>query len=114
MKTTAFVILATQVLAHSKEYRSLIRTANDGSQIPMSCYITEGTYLCVNEAQHSKVLTEEEPDIPLTKGETITNIVLALVLTMCSGLMSGLTVGLAAIDRLSLEVEATGNPEIKK
>jgi metal transporter CNNM len=28
--------------------------------------------------------------------------------------MSGLTVGLAAIDRLSLEVEATGNADVKK
>ena len=28
--------------------------------------------------------------------------------------MSGLTVGLASIDRLSLEIEAKGNPEAKK
>lgn len=37
---------------------------------------------------------------------------LALVLT--SGLMSGLTVGLASIDRLGLEIDAKGNLEAKK
>lgn len=36
------------------------------------------------------------------------------MLTLFGGLMSGLTVGLASIDKLSLEIAATGNPEAKK
>lgn len=39
---------------------------------------------------------------------------MSVVLVCCAGLMSGLTVGLASIDRLSLEIEAKGNPEVKK
>ena len=33
--------------------------------------------------------------------------------TLFGGLMSGLTIGLASIDRLSLEVDSIGNPDIK-
>jgi len=38
---------------------------------------------------------------------------MALALVLSAGLMSGLTVGLASLDRLSLEVEAQGDPAVK-
>lgn len=79
----------------------------------MSCFITEGTFSCVNERQVPQKFASE-PVEPLTKAEYTQYILMAIVLVLSAGLMSGLTVGLAAIDRLSLEVEATGNPEIKK
>jgi metal transporter CNNM len=34
--------------------------------------------------------------------------------TLFAGLMSGLTIGLASIDRLSLEVDSIGNPQVQK
>jgi len=37
----------------------------------------------------------------------------SLFCVLAGGLMSGLTIGLASIDRLSLEVDSIGNPDIK-
>lgn len=34
--------------------------------------------------------------------------------TLFAGMMSGLTIGLASIDRLSLEVDSIGNPDVKR
>lgn len=42
------------------------------------------------------------------------NLSVVIFCTCASGLMSGLTIGLAAIDRLALEVDAMGNKEVKK
>lgn len=42
------------------------------------------------------------------------NLSVTLFCTFSAGLMSGLTIGLAAIDRLSLEVDAIGNNHVKK
>lgn len=39
---------------------------------------------------------------------------MAIFLVLFGGLMSGLTVGLASIDRLSLEIDAKGNEEAKR
>ena len=47
-------------------------------------------------------------------GNIWVNLGVATCCVMFAGLMSGLTVGLASIDRLSLEVDAMGDPEIKK
>lgn len=55
------------------------------------------------EAHHS---TEGE-------GNFWVNLSVVLFCTCASGLMSGLTIGLAAIDRLALEVDAIGNREVK-
>jgi CBS domain containing-hemolysin-like protein len=40
--------------------------------------------------------------------------VLIVLIILGAGLMSGLTIGLASLDRLSLEIEAKGNEEAKK
>ena len=50
----------------------------------------------------------------LTTNEIIFNVGIALLCTLFGGLMSGLTVGLASIDRLSLEIDAKGNEDAKK
>jgi hypothetical protein len=39
---------------------------------------------------------------------------MAVFLVLFGGLMSGLTVGLASIDRLSLEIDAKGDEEAKR
>ncbi len=48
-----------------------------------------------------------------TKEKTIYSVA-TIFLILSSGLMSGLTVGLASIDRLGLEIDAKASPEAKK
>lgn len=43
-------------------------------------------------------------------GSLWVNLSVSIFCTLFAGLMSGLTIGLASIDRLSLEVNAIGNP----
>jgi len=48
------------------------------------------------------------------EGSLYFNLSVAIFCTCFAGLMSGLTIGLASIDRLSLEVDSIGNPEVQK
>ena len=48
------------------------------------------------------------------EGNFWVNLSVVLFCTATAGLMSGLTIGLAAIDRLALEVKAVGNAQVKK
>lgn len=48
------------------------------------------------------------------EGNFWVNLSVVLFCTCTAGLMSGLTIGLAAVDRLALEVDSIGNREIKK
>lgn len=48
------------------------------------------------------------------EGNFYINLSVVLFCTATAGLMSGLTIGLAAIDRLALEVKAVGNAQVKK
>jgi len=50
----------------------------------------------------------------ITKKDYIINGCIAFALTAISCIMSGLTIGLASIDRLALEIEAKLNPENRK
>ena len=50
----------------------------------------------------------------LGEGNFYVNLTVVAFCTCAAGLMSGLTIGLAAIDRLSLEVDSIGNHDIKK
>jgi hypothetical protein len=52
--------------------------------------------------------------VQITKKDYIINGLIAFALTSISCLMSGLTLGLASIDRLALEIEAKINPENRK
>ena len=48
------------------------------------------------------------------EGNFYVNLFVVLFCTCTSGLMSGLTIGLAAVDRLTLELDEIGNDEVKK
>jgi CBS domain containing-hemolysin-like protein len=48
----------------------------------------------------------------LTKKQKIVDLIICICLVLFGGLMSGLTIGLASIDRLSLEVDSIGNPKV--
>lgn len=49
-----------------------------------------------------------------TEGNFWINLGVVIFCTVASGLMSGLTIGLASIDRLSLEVDSIGNSDVQK
>jgi len=48
------------------------------------------------------------------EGNFYFNLFVVLFCTCTAGLMSGLTIGLAAVDRLTLELDEIGNDEVKK
>lgn len=48
-----------------------------------------------------------------SEGNFWVNLTVVIFCTCTAGLMSGLTIGLAAIDRLALEVKAVGNSQVK-
>lgn len=48
------------------------------------------------------------------EGNLYVNLGVVLGCVCFAGLMSGLTIGLASVDRLALEVDSIGNPEIQK
>ena len=48
------------------------------------------------------------------EGNFYVNLFVVIFCTCTSGLMSGLTIGLAAVDRLTLELDEIGNDEVKK
>lgn len=53
-----------------------------------------------------------EPSLDtFNSGAWWTDLTVALVCTLCAGLFSGLTIGLASIDRLTLEIDAASDPE---
>lgn len=64
------------------------------------------------------MLTEKrigsEPEEPLTTGEMWIYIGICLFLTIVAGFMSGLTVGLASIDKLDLEIKEAIGTESEK
>lgn len=56
----------------------------------------------------------EEPAEDLTTSQIAIYTAESVILVMFGGLMSGLTVGLASIDRLSLEIEAKQSEQVMK
>ena len=59
-----------------------------------------------------KLELEEESDLdPVFSTAWWIDLSVALVCSVCAGLMSGLTIGLASIDRLTLEIDAQSDPE---
>jgi metal transporter CNNM len=58
--------------------------------------------------------TQAVPEPGEVQGNFWVNIGVSVGCTLFAGLMSGLTIGLASIDRLSLEVDSIGNPEVQK
>lgn len=111
MKRVLTSLLAAQkILAQATSHRSLIRTTADGTEIPMTCSVEDHIFTCINDRLNPQILEAGETK---TKSQIIINSLIALVLVLSAGLMSGLTVGLASLDRLSLEVEAQGDPAIK-
>lgn len=61
-----------------------------------------------------KLNSAEEHELEGPEGNFWVNLTVVFICTVGAGTMSGLTIGLAAVDRLSLEVNAIGNPQIKK
>jgi CBS domain containing-hemolysin-like protein len=90
-----------------------MRDALTGEPLLMECLVDPDDNFICTEASNSPLLGNEHT-ASMTTGQIIKNSAMALILTLCAGLMSGLTIGLASIDRLSLEIEAKGNPEAKK
>jgi len=76
----------------------------------MTCSVEDHVFTCINDRLIPQSLEAGETK---TKSQIIINSLIALVLVLSAGLMSGLTVGLASLDRLSLEVEAQGDPAVK-
>ena len=64
----------------------------------------------INQQETAIQLNEPVPG----EGNLIVNLIVVFACTMFAGLMSGLTIGLASIDRLSLEVDSIGNPKVQK
>jgi CBS domain containing-hemolysin-like protein len=77
----------------------------------MTCSVEDHVFTCINDRLTPQSLEAGETK---TKSQIIINSLIALVLVLSAGLMSGLTVGLASLDRLSLEVEAQGDPAVKR
>lgn len=79
------------------------------------CVTTKQDQLvCKRADQNQQPLKGEEPAEELTAGQQISYSVQAILLVLLAGLMSGLTVGLASIDRLTLEIEAKQDAKIAK
>ena len=51
---------------------------------------------------------------PTEEGNLYVNLGVVFACTCFAGLMSGLTIGLASVDRLALEVDSIGNADIQK
>jgi metal transporter CNNM len=49
-----------------------------------------------------------------SEGNLYVNLGVVVFCTLFAGMMSGLTIGLASVDRLSLEVDSIGNPRVEK
>lgn len=64
--------------------------------------------------EHSEEQEIDDGQYPIGSTDWWIAILVALVCVMVAGLMSGLTIGLAAIDHLSLELEAKENPDVAK
>jgi len=56
-------------------------------------------------------LHAEAGEVFESEGNYWVNLSIVLFCTLTAGLMSGLTIGLASIDRLTLEIDSMGNPE---
>lgn len=65
--------------------------------------------MSANENVHHGEGFEEEDE-----GNFYVNISVVFICTVVAGVMSGLTIGLASIDRLALEVDSIGNAEVKE
>ena len=72
--------------------------------------MNEANEAVIDEIVHEH-LGQAEPE---SEGNFYVNIGVVFFCTCFAGLMSGLTIGLASIDRLSLEVDAIGNPDVKR
>jgi metal transporter CNNM len=66
----------------------------------------------LNESEMGASKLQEEP--VEDEGNFYVNLGVVLFCTCFAGLMSGLTIGLASIDRLTLEVDSMGNPAKQK
>lgn len=84
-------------------------TVIEGRETLVSCFSqADGvSFFCTEEdIVHHNKLTLSKNETPKEK---IISISICVILTLFGGLCSGLTVGLASIDRLALEIEAKGN-----
>ena len=71
-----------------------------GEERIMNCHLNiDNAYICSDQSIPLKAGAKD-----LTTAQLIENICSAVALVLFGGLMSGLTVGLASIDRLSLEI----------
>lgn len=84
-----------------RNYTASIR----GEQTQLACTVQQESLKLVCKIP-SKRLTF---DPSITKKDRIISWCISILLTLFGGLMSGLTVGLASIDRLALEIEAKGD-----
>lgn len=66
----------------------------------------------VAQVEPVQVETLPSKESTLTKKQKIIDVIVCCCLVLFGGLMSGLTIGLASIDRLSLEVDSIGNPKV--
>ena len=108
----AFIVAAASALEITPDQQGLHRmfsTVIDGRETIASCYPQQDgvSFFCTQEPdlKHSKLTLSPSE----TKKDKIIAIAISVMLTLFGGLMSGLTVGLASIDRLALEIEAKGN-----
>jgi CBS domain containing-hemolysin-like protein len=113
---TLFSLVESIELTDIASSKLLIDKAT-GLQTPVTCTFepVDAKYTCFPIMQAEN----KEPNIvgaeePLTTGETITYSVAVVLLVCTAGVMSGLGVGLASIDQLSLEIAASNDPVVAK
>jgi len=70
-----------------------------------------GVALGLNQEVNPIELAEHNHTV---EGNIYVNLSVVLFCTCFAGLMSGLTIGLASVDRLSLEVDSIGNPDVQR
>ena len=65
--------------------------------------------LSLNDVHHARSFQSAQPE-----GNLYVAIIVSTFCILFAGLMSGLTVGLASIDRLALEVDSMDNRQVKE
>lgn len=68
----------------------------------------------LNALNIAELMTVTQLQSSQDQGDIYLSIGVATFCILFAGMMSGLTVGLASIDRLSLEVDSIDNPEVKR